>query len=280
MSLGHDTIISLGGKLPPALGIFGRLRTIMDDADCDLDDIVELLHVDPALTFQIIRLSNSVLYGLRSRSQSLEEAVARVGFGEIQQLVGLIVSRQAFQGDLTLYGLTAARLWENSVAVGALATGLANRAGGHAGSAYSAGLMRNLGKIILNNHTGGMKYPGEVKGPDVFTWEKSVYGITAPEATAVLLDHWRFTFDISGAICTHRTPEAAGEFTSGAAILHLACAMAAEWGIALPGETAGWRRDADLCALAGLNDEQLESAVADTRKQFDRFAALEWTRAA
>ncbi len=280
MSLGHDTIISLGSKLPPALGIFGRLRLMLDDADCDLDEIVELLRVDPALTFQIIRLSNSALYGLRSRSQSLDEAVARVGFGEIHQLVGLIVSRQMFQGDLTLYGIPAGRLWENSVAIGALASAFATRAGGNAGSAYSSGLLRSLGKIILNNYTGAVAYPGEAAQPDVFGWEKSVHGTTSPEVTAVLLDHWRFAFDISGAICTHVTPEAAGEFTSGAATLHLASAFAAEWGCALPGETTCWRRDAAMCALAGLEEAQLEGAVADARQQFSKFAVIEWSQAA
>ncbi len=280
MSLGRDTIISLGSKLPPAVGIFGRLRTLLDDADADLDDIVELLRIDPALTFQIIRLSNSALYGLRSRSQSLDDAVARVGFSEIHQLVGLVVSRHAFQGDLSLYGIPAGRLWENAVAVGTLATAFANRAGGNVSSAYSSGLLRNLGKIILNNHTGGMQYPGEAEQPDIFAWEKSVHGTTAPEATAVLLDHWRFAFDISGAICTHRMPETAGEFTAGAATLHLACAFAAEWGCALPGESTGWRRDAAMCALAGLQEEQLEGAVADARAQFARFAVIEWSHAA
>ena len=280
MSLGHDTIISLGSKLPPALGIFSRLRAMLDDADTDLDDIVELLRVDPALTFQIIRLSNSALYGLRSRSQTLYEAVARVGFGEINQLVGLVVSRQVFQGDLTHYGIKAGQLWTNAVAVGSVAAACAARTGGNAGSAYSTGLMRNLGKIILNNHTGAVKYPGEATQPDVFAWEKSVHGTTSPEATAVLLDHWRFAFDISGAICTHLTPETAGEFTAGAATLHLACALAAEWGQALPGEATGWRRDDAMCALAGLDAAQLEDVVAEARRQFDRFAGIEWSKAA
>jgi HD-like signal output (HDOD) protein len=281
MSLGRDTIISLGSKLPPALGIFGRLRTLLDDADCDLDDIVELLRVDPALTFQIIKLSNSALYGLKSRSQSLEEAVARVGFGEIHQLVGLVVSRQVFQGDLMLYGIPAGRLWENAVAVGSLATAFASRTGGNAPAAYSAGLLRNLGKIILNNHAGAVAYPGEEAQPDVFAWEKAVHGTTAPEATAVLLDHWRFPLDITGAVCTHPHPLDAGEFTSGAAVLHLACAHAAGWGCALPGEgPALWRSDADLLALAGLEAEQVEGAVADARQQFGKFAMIEWSRAA
>jgi HD-like signal output (HDOD) protein len=280
MSLSHATIVSLGSKLPPALGIFSRLRAMLDNADTDLDDIVELLRVDPALTFQIIRLSNSALYGLRSRSQTLDEAVARVGFGEINQLVGLVVSRQAFQGDLANYGIGAGQLWQNSVAVGSLAAAFAGLTGGNVGGAYSAGLLRSLGKILLNNHTGTVRYPGEAAQPDIFAWEKSVHDITSPEVTAVLLDHWRFPLDLSGAICTHVTPEKAGEFTAGAANLHLACAVAAEWQQALPGEATGWRRDDAMCALAGLDPGQLESAVADARRQFERCATIEWAKAA
>ncbi|AOS43811.1 HDOD domain protein [Lacunisphaera limnophila] len=280
MSLGRDTIITLGSKLPPALGIFGRLRGLLDQADGDLDEIVELLRVDPALTFQIIKLSNSAMYGLRSRSQSLDEAVARVGFGEIHQLVGLIVSRQVFQGDLMLYGIPAGRLWENAVAVGSLASAFAERAGGNAPAAYSAGLLRNLGKIILNNHSGGVTYPGEEAQPDVFGWEKAMHGTTAPEATAVLLDHWRFPVEIAGAVCTHPQPESAGEFSAGAATLHLACSFAATWGCALPGEVTRWRRDADLLAQVGIDPDLLEGAEADARRQFARFALLEWSQAA
>jgi HD-like signal output (HDOD) protein len=281
MSLGRDTIITLGSKLPPALGIFGRLRTLLDDADCDLDEIVELLRVDAALTFQIIKLSNSALYGLKSRSQTLDEAVARVGFGEIHQLVGLVVSRQVFQGDLKHYGIPAGRLWENSVAVGALATAFASRSGGNAGSAYSSGLLRSLGKIILNNHTAAVQYPGEEAQPDVFAWEKTQHDISSPEATAMLLDHWRFPFDITGAVCTHLNPDTAGEFTAGAATLHLACSFAAEWGCALPGEGAAlWRRDDAVLAAVGLDPDLLEGAIADARQQFSRFAMIEWSQAA
>lgn len=280
MSLGRDTIISLGSKLPPALGIFGRLRTLLDDANCDVDDIAELLHMDPALTFQVIRLSNSAMYGLGARCHTIDEAIARVGFGEIHQLVGLVVSRQSFQGDLTHYGIPAGRLWENAVAVGALASAFAGRAGQNAGTAYSAGLLRNIGKIILNNHPGGVPYPGETAAPNLYEWEKAVHGTTSPEATAVLLDHWRFPLEIAGAICTHAAPENAGEFTAGAATLHLAGAFAADWGCILPGEAALWRKDAALCALAGIDPDLLEGAAADARLQFSRFAMLEWSQAA
>jgi hypothetical protein len=138
-----------------------------------------------------------------------------------------------------------------------------------------------LGKIILNNHTAAVQYPGEEAHPNVFTWEKDQHDITSPEATAMLLDHWRFPFDITGAVCTHANPDTAGEFAAGAATLHLACSFAAEWGCALPGEGLSlWRRDEALMAMVGLEPDLLEGAIADARQQFSRFAVIEWSQAA
>jgi HD-like signal output (HDOD) protein len=280
MSLGRDRIISLGSKLPPAIGIFGRLRTLLDDIDCDVDAIGELVQMDPALTFQVIKLSNSAMYGLGARCHTLDDAIGRVGFNEIHHLVGLIVSRQAFQSDLAMYGVPAGRLWENSVAVGALASAFAARTGQNAGSAYSAGLLRNLGKVILNNHTGAMMFPGDEIAPDLHAWEKSNYGVNSAEATAMLLDHWRFPLEIAGAICTHRDPETGGEFSAGAATLHLAGAYACEWGCVLPGERAMWRKDETILGLLGIDADLIEGAVADARQQFGRYATIEWSRSA
>ena len=280
MSLGRDTIISLGSKLPPALGIFGRLRALLDDADTDLDAIVELVRVDPALTFQVIRLSNSALYGMRSRCLALEDAVARIGFGEIHQLVGLVVSRQTFQGDLRLYDIQASRLWENAVALGTLASSFAKRASSDPGSAYSTGLLRNLGKIILNNFPGAVHYPGPALQPDVFAWELATHGMAAPEATAILLDHWSFAPGVAGAVCLHREAERGSEFALCAAQLHLACGVAVDWGCALPGESTGWRRDLQICAQAGLTEEDFTGAIEEARQLFDRFAKVEWGQTA
>ena len=278
MSIGRDTIISLGGKLPPALGIFGRLRTLLDDADCDVETISDLIEVDPSLTFQVIKLSNSALYGLGSRCHTLDEAIGRIGFNEIHQLVGLVVARAAFQGDLAMYGIPAGRLWENAVAVGALSSAFAGRAGQNAGSSYSAGLMRNLGKVIFNNHAGAVQYPGEQEAPDLFAWEKERYGVHSAEVTATLLDHWRFPLDISGAICTHHELVPGTEFSTGSALLHLACAYASAWGCGLPGEKSRWHQDAKTCELAGIDPSVIDGAVIDARQQFSRFAMLEWSQ--
>ncbi len=280
MSLGRETIISLGSGLPPAMGIFGRLRGLLDNPDTDLDDIVKLLRIDAGLTFQIIKLSNSALYGLRSRCESLEDAVARVGFGEIHQIVGLAVARQAFQGELALYQTPAGRLWENAVAAGTLMGALAEVAGGDARAAYATGLLRNVGKIVLNNYAGAVKYPGETARPNVFEWEREVHGTIAPEVSAVLLDHWRFSPSTVVPVRDHYRPENAGEHKAAAAQLHLACALLAEWGCALPGEAEIWKSGADMLTLAGIEEDYLQGAIDLARVQFNRFAVLQWSNAA
>lgn len=280
MSLGHDTIITIGTKMPPGLGIFGRLQALLRDPDADLDDIVKLVKVDPSLTFQVIRLSNSVLYGTKSSCQSLDDAVARVGMAELQQIVGLAVARQCFQGELELFQISPTLLWENAVGVGTLMSAFAKQVGADAGAAYATGLLRNIGKVVLNNYPGGVCYPGVTDQPDVHAWEKEVHGMTAVEVSAVLLDHWRFSADTVEAMRGHLVPDPTAAHIVGLAQMHLACAVVAEWGCALPGEATCWTNDVAMRARAGLKEEDWAGLVEQARKQYDRVAQVDWSVAA
>ena len=280
MSLGHDTIITIGTQLPPGLGIFGRLQALLRDPDADLDDIVKLVQVDPSLTFQVIRLSNSVLYGTKSSCQSLDDAISRVGLAELQQIVGLAVARQCFQGELELFQISSTRLWENAVGIGTLMSTFASRVGADVGAAYATGLLRNIGKIVLNNYPGGVSYPGVTDRPDLHAWERETHGLTAVEVSAVLLDHWRFSVATVETMRGHLAPDAASAHVASIAQMHLACAVGAEWGCALPGEEKCWTNDAGMRALAGLKEEDWAGLIELARTQYERVAQIEWSAAA
>lgn len=280
MKLDRELIVSIGTRLPPSLGVLGRLQTLLANPDTGLESVVELVRIDPALTFQVIKLANSALYGLRERCESLEEAVARVGFGDIHQIVGLAVARHAFQGELPAYGVTGGRVWENAVAVGTLASELANLAGADARSAYATGLLRNVGKVVLSNFAPQVVFPGDAVAPDGAVWERRQHGMSADEVAAVLLDHWRFAEETIAAVRGQREPAAATEFSGGAARLHLACGVAVEWGCALPGESSGWQLTPEMLARAGVDPERLPAAVERARSRFAECAMLEWSRAA
>lgn len=280
MSLDRDTIITLGSALPPAIGIFGRLEVILQKPDTDLDQIVDLIRVDPALMFQIIRLGNSAFYGLSQRCESLEEAVARIGFRDIHSLVGLVAARHACQSDLSAYQTSAHRFWENAVATGQLMSALAARNGTDARAAYSTGLLRNLGRIVLNNYAGAVRYPGAEHGGDLVTWEQATYGLAAPEVGALLLEHWRFSPGAVAALRAHPAPAQSSEAALPAAMLHLAAAAADEWGYGLPGEKSRWQKDRAMIECAGLTEEEFARAVAEAQESFLRLASIKWAQAA
>jgi len=269
MSLTSETIIALGNKLAPAAATFGRLRVLLQDPETDLGEIVQLIRVDSALSFHVVRMSNSVLFGLRERTDSLDAAVGRVGLKEIFRLVGLAAAQQVCQQDLRTYRLPAQRLWENAVATAAAAEVLAGRGGRDTGLAYSAGLLRTIGRVILDGARSGKIYPGEAEWPSVADWERKTFGITSAEATTILLEHWRFPGEVVESMRGHFEPLADPESSNvGACVLNLACGVAARFGLDLPGEAGNWICSPAKLTLAGVSEADLEECATRARAHY------------
>jgi HD-like signal output (HDOD) protein len=207
----------------------------------------------------------------------LDGAVGRVGFMEIYRLVGLAATQQLCQHDLATYRLKAARLWENSVATAAAAEVLALPAGGDAGLSYATGLLRNLGKVILDGAGAGQEYPGEAEWPLVSEWERAVFGVTSAEVTAFLLMHWRFPAEVVDAVRAHHDPLADAVSNVGACVLNLACGVSARFGLDLPGETGHWTRSEAKLTLAGVTEQVLEQCAENARAHYMALcASLNW----
>ena len=273
MPLDRATIVTLGSKLAPAAATFGRLRELLNDPDTGSEEIVALIRLDPALTFHVIRMSNSVIFGLREQNDSLEGAVGRVGFREIYRLVGLAATQQLCQRDLSNYRLKASRLWENSIATAAAAEVLAGPAGVDPGLAYTAGLLRTLGRVIIDGHAAGRVYPGEAEWPVMQEWEKSIFGITSAEVTAMLLEHWRFPAEVVSAVRGHLEPFGLEESNVGACVLNLASGVAARFGLDLPGETSHWACTPAKLTLANVTEPVLEECATHAREHYSALCA-------
>ena len=270
MALTRDSIITLGNKLAPAAATFGRLRVLLLNPDVELMDVINLIRLDPALTFHVVRMSNSVLFGMREKTESLDIAVGRVGLGEVFRLVGLAAAQQVCQRDLLTYRLSASRLWENAVATAAAAELLAQRSSCDPGLAYTAGLLRTIGRVILDGAAFGNLYPGESEWPSVSEWEKTTFGITSADVTTALLSHWRFPAELVDAVSGHYDPlglSADGSNLS-ACVLNLACGVAARFGLDLPGEEGDWTITPAKLALASVSDSDLEECEKRARAHY------------
>ncbi len=142
-------------KLPSLPLVAARLLELtLDDRSC-ARDLARVIETDPGLAAKILRIVNSAAYGLRQKIASVSQAVALLGFGGIRALaLGVtlfekIVRKEAAAG----FGFDRLFFWQHCLAVAELARTLARRLGtADPEEAYIAGLLHDVGKVILEIH--------------------------------------------------------------------------------------------------------------------------------
>ncbi len=103
-------------RLPAAPRVLPKLQGLLRDPNSTLDDITKLLKLDAGLAAQILRLSNSAYYGVKTKFSVLDLAINRIGFNEVFKLVGAIATRDLLSGELSFYNMNKSQLWRLSVA--------------------------------------------------------------------------------------------------------------------------------------------------------------------
>ena len=71
----------------PAPGVLTELLEAFRDPDPNLDHIVELITVEPSLTAEVLRRSNSVMFAGSAPAVDVFEAVSRIGMYEAYSAV-------------------------------------------------------------------------------------------------------------------------------------------------------------------------------------------------
>ena len=268
MALAFKQITQLGYALAPSIVTFGKLRSLLHSPNAQRNDIVDLLRIDQALTFHVIRLTNSVAFSTGRRIDSLEDAVDWVGFGEIYRLVGMAALARVHQADLKTYRITARQHWENAV-LGALAMeALAQRTHHDKGISYTVGLLRTIGRVINDTTAGGMVYPGEDEWPSVAEWEKTYFGITSEEITSTLFELWNYPEEMGAAVLMHLDPPTEGRHASSACLLNLAGGIAARLGHGLPGENQHWALRPEVLRCAKVTAADLDECTEQAQNDF------------
>jgi hypothetical protein len=156
----RETLLHVVKSLPAAPQILARLGQMRLDPVADLNDVTALLRCDASLTARIIRIANTAAYATGEPYASLEQALARIGFGEIYRIAGFAAVSQMSGYSLREYGISGAQLRENSLLVALLMERLAALAGADAQEAYSAGLLRSIGKMAVQGFLNGAKGKG------------------------------------------------------------------------------------------------------------------------
>jgi RNA polymerase sigma-70 factor (ECF subfamily) len=270
----RERILEIARTLPPAPRVFAELDHLLRDANSGLDEISALIKRDSTLVGHIIRVSNSAVYGGEQPTGSVEEAVVRVGFQEVFRVVGQVASARLAERPLTSYGIDTDQLREHMLHTAFVCEHLATECGMDPRSAYTAGLMRPLGILVLDRlaeQYGNIAAYHPAHESDYLAWEGRSFGLSSCEVAGMVLREWAFPPEIVEAIqCQYllRSEDLNHRF---ACLLNLASGLVADEGHGLLGEMSHWGGSLWKMDALGLSETRFQAAAARAREAFAAF---------
>ena len=208
--------------LPLSPTLLPKLLPKLSDVDTNFDEVVEIIAFDPALTAKLLQICNSAFFGNEAEVTSVAEAVSRVGYQSVYLLVAMINGSNCFPSP-SPPGVDAAKLWRHSITTAFNAKCAAESAGADGNLLFTAGLLHDLGKVILGQEklpaaAGLFHLPSDAASVER---EKAVFGFTHPEVGAALLERWKLPAQLAVAVRHHHQPKAARGFERLAACVSL-----------------------------------------------------------
>lgn len=142
-----DQIGKLLDALPTIPVVALRLSEVMHARRSSVQQVAELLSIDPSLSAKLLRLVNSAYFGIPGGVTDIARAIPFVGFNTIYQLV-LTVSVLEALNVPGVGSFDPRALWLHALAVGATARVIGEEIRfPDPGGLFTAGLLHDMGKI-------------------------------------------------------------------------------------------------------------------------------------
>ncbi len=212
--------------LPPLLQALGK-------EDADLKRVADLISFDPALTARLLGFCNSAFFGLSTRIDSVPEAVHQLGFRTVYRIVAGTVGGRLLTPSQRDADNFPGSWWKHAVLTAFAAQFVADDIGAEPGAMFTAGLLHELGRVVLLQAFKGdyarllEKEPGLTKS-EVAEREMNAFGVTHAETGGRLLARWQFDAPIVSGVRFHNDPASASDETEQrfAACVHLSDELA------------------------------------------------------
>lgn len=264
-----DKLLSEADALPPLPQLHTRMIGLAANPETTVDDIIEVVQLDPGLTANVLKLANSSAFGAAREITSLRDAVVRLGLNRILCLLFASNDAKLFRTDLEGYGLSAARMWRHAVACAFAGEAISHRADKHdlASAAFTAGLLSTIGKTILSPFVKEHRTQIEKRiqeGRTFIQAERDVLGVDHAEAGGRLAESWQFPPSLVAAIRHHKTPhETPGDSTL-PWIVHLSEMLTISLGFGLGGiDGMQYAIESGTMKRLGLTEMDLEWCGAE-----------------
>ena len=196
-------VTQLIARLPPFSPVALRLMSVVSDKDVSFKEIAKLIHLDPALSGEVLKLANSGFYGRRGAVRSILHAIAMVGMDRLTTMVITAALWKALPANPSPF---VKGWWRHSLASALVAERVGSKML-KMDYAYTAGLLHGIGQLALFQYS--HEYYAKVidlasaTGDDLTDHERRTFGADHAEVAESILGQWNLPPSVRDAVAHH-----------------------------------------------------------------------------
>lgn len=268
-------------ELPPMPEMAQKIFSLNSNPYARIQDLAQIVEIDPSCAAQIIRYARSPFYGYRGKINSIHDAVARVlGYDLVMNIALGLASAAPFKHTRTgPLGLEA--FWRHATYSAVLTQSLCGLVSKgpkpRPGMAYLAGLLHNFGFLVL-----GHVYPAEFKRLNeavaaqpqmaIAELEAEIAGVSHSEIGTWLMAAWNMPAEITTVVREHHNADYSGHFAEYTRLVRLVDYLLKKFDL---GDAPSRDLPAGLVQSLGLTDIQIDTKfnkLLESRDELDSIA--------
>ena len=227
-------------KLASLQSINNALSNLVSSEASLTSQIADIIQRDPSLSQRLLRMVNSVYFGLSARVNNIEEAVFFLGLRQIRELsmATPVIEEMEHLKSQAPSALSWKDLWTHSIATAILTREIlaSTQVATDDDTDYLVGLLHNIGKVVM-----AYSFPDElfvaantrVRTPeDICRLEREIIGWDHAQIGAYFLERHQLVEELAFAVRYHHSPEEAPRHQEFAAAVQVADYIVRSAGIA------------------------------------------------
>lgn len=170
------------------------LMGLINESGTSISDLEKKVKSDEALAAFILKNCNSPLYGIKSEIKSIFQALTMLGFAKIKSILMYYINKNLY--SLSGKSEIKNKLWRHSISVASFSQAIASQINIDTEEAYLAGLLHDIGKLIIYNAEQEkfelVLTKIEKNGNESYIEETEIFGFNHTEIGSLIMEKWKF----------------------------------------------------------------------------------------
>jgi HD-like signal output (HDOD) protein len=207
-----ETVILKSVNLPTMPHVAAKTMQLISNPNVNTKDLQKVIASDSVMAANILKISNSALYGCSREIKTISQAVVILGFRTLRNIIVSASTSAMYKRKNQTFSLKDKMLWEHSICCSIASQIIAKKIRySEPEEAFIGGLLHDIGIIVLDNCLGSV-YEDILKeaynaGGSLINFELNHIGYGHHQVGYIIMRNWNFAKSLQEAVGYHHNPD-------------------------------------------------------------------------